>query len=272
MKKIVYPKLTPFIDLGFIRIGGPGLANSMLIAARAYILAQKNNFTYISPTWCKISFGPYLRNETDKRHYLGLFKKHGVYGIRKIYYLFIYMFNNKKIITVSDLGNYFQELKNNREIAINYFSGIINRKTSDVKKTIGVHIRLGDYKGTSTETEIDYYLKVINTIKNIYGDKYKFSIFSDAKDNELTHILKDSSTKKVFFGDALADMIALSKCNLIIGSDSTFSAMAAFLGNTPIIFPKRHFGEVFNNPNNELVLTNPDNKLALELFLATIFK
>ena len=270
MKKSVYPKLTPFIDLGFVRLGGPGLANCMIITARAYILAKKNNYNYISPTWSKISLGPYFRNEPDKRHYFGLFKKHGITGIKKIYYILLSIINNKNVIKINDLGNYFQDLRENRDTVINYFNNIINTKIPNIKNTIGIHIRLGDYKGTTSETNLDYYLKIINIIEKMYSDRYNFNIFSDATNGELNKILNNTSVKKVFFGNALSDMIALSRCDLIIGSDSTFSAMAAFLNNTPIIFPKRHFGSIHNNPSKELVFGDFKDDNILINFLHTL--
>jgi hypothetical protein len=272
MTKIVYPKLTPHIDLGFMRLGGPGLANCMIIAARAYVLAKKNNYEYISPTWYKISLGPYLRSEKDKRHYFGLFKKYGLTGIRKLYFIILSALHNKNVIKISDLGNYFQDLKENREIVVDYFNKIINRKAPDIQNTIGIHIRLGDYKGTNSETKVDYYLNMIDVIKKTYDNKYEFILFSDARDSDLKQILNNPYVKKVFFGDALSDMLALSKCNLIIASDSTFSAMAAFLGNTPIIFPKRHFGSIFNTLDRELILNDIKNENILLDFLSNILK
>jgi ADP-heptose:LPS heptosyltransferase len=157
-------------------------------------------------------------------------------------------------------------------MVIDYFNKIIDRKVPKIQKTIGVHIRFGDYKGTASETNIDYYLNIINLIKNKYGNRYKFNLFSDAKDSELTIILNNSSAEKVFFGDALSDMLALSKCDLIIGSDSTFGAMAAFLGNTSIIFPKRHFGSVLNDSTKELVFNDFKSNNILESFLSRVLK
>ena len=61
-----YPKLSN-LDYGWIRIGGPGLANCMFFAAKAYVYSRINKTEYIDPTWPKVSIGPCLRGEKDKR-------------------------------------------------------------------------------------------------------------------------------------------------------------------------------------------------------------
>jgi hypothetical protein len=278
MKKIVYPKLTPFIDLGFIRIGGPGLANCMITSARAYIFAQKNKCSFINPTWGKISIGSYLRKETDKRHYFGLFNKLGISGLKKIFYLLLSTFDKKDIIVIDNMGNYFDDLKNDPNVAKDYFNKIINVKSIskinnlDFTNIIGVHIRLGDYKNTSFETNTNYYKNIILNIKQAYKDKdkYKFYIFSDAKNDEIKDILSISGIEKVFFGNALADLVALSKTKLIIGSDSTFSGLAAYLNQTPIIFPKRHFGSVLDDSRKELIINSNTDEKILNNFLINL--
>ncbi len=274
MQKVVYPKLTPIIDLGFIRIGGAGLANCMLISARAYIFAIKNNYIFIEPTWGRFGPGPILRNEKDKRSYFGLFKPAGITGFKKFYYLFNYFLKNKNIIKIDSLGNYFADLQGDYELVKKYFEKIINEKklfklqNYNFDNVIGIHIRSGDYKNTCWFTGFDFYLKMIQKIKSIFGNKYVFYIYTDANNKELKDILSINGVQKVFFGNALADMVALSKSKLIIASDSTFSGMSAFLNQIPIIFPKRHFGEVLKNKEKEFLYDK--NEDSLEMFLLKI--
>ena len=72
--KYYYPALSDK-DLGWIRIGGPGLANCMFLAANAYISSIRGDGKLITPTWCKFSLGPILRKEHDKRVYNQLFNQ-----------------------------------------------------------------------------------------------------------------------------------------------------------------------------------------------------
>ena len=71
-KTYFYPVLSDY-DFGWFRLSGPGLANCMFVAARAYILSRRENAGYISPTWTKLSPGTFLRREKDKRVYFKIF-------------------------------------------------------------------------------------------------------------------------------------------------------------------------------------------------------
>ena len=69
----VYPHFTPGIDLGFVRLGGPGLGNLLIFYAQAIIYAHEHDCKIIHPTWPSIKLGPYIRHERDKRFYGDLF-------------------------------------------------------------------------------------------------------------------------------------------------------------------------------------------------------
>ena len=268
-KIYVYPKLPAEFDLGFIRVGGSGLANCMFVAARAWIMAQLNGFQLIEPTWRKFSIGPYIRREKDKRDYFGIFKPIGISGLSKIYLLHsrgkISLEKSEKlqngIIHIEGLGNYFEDLLNYHEMVKKYFDLAI--RESALEKTnqfnfsncIGIHIRLGDYI-QEYRTNIKWYEAMIHQIAIHSKKKYRFILFSDGNDDELKDLMQMEQCERVFFGNALADMIALSRCRLIIGSDSTFSGWAAFLGQVPVIFPKRHFPRVLLNPKLEVIHCN----------------
>ena len=125
--KIIYPKLTNILDLSFVRIGGPGLANSIITSMQAFVIYKKekelnDKVLFINPTWKKFSIGPVLRKEKDKRHYFNLFKVGGVAGLLKIYYLF---FKKKNLLVVEGMNDYFETIKENHTICIDYFKSIL---------------------------------------------------------------------------------------------------------------------------------------------------
>lgn len=267
-KKFVYPKLPAEFDLGFMRIGGAGLANCMFVAARAWILHKETNYEFITPTWGKFSPGPYLRGEKDKRHYFGLFKRLGISGFNKLILLLTLPkhkhdptknYENGTIITVEGLGNYFSDLLDHHQLVKDYFIQIILKNhfrlldKHDFSNVIGVHIRLGDYSN-DLRTDIHWYRNLILEIQSQLNSPFQFNVFSDGTDDELKPITDLKNVRRVFFGNAFSDIIALSRCQLIIGSDSTFSGWGAFLGQVPVIFPRRHFGPVLLNPKYDLDL------------------
>lgn len=259
MKKYSYPALSDK-DYGWIRIGGPGLANCMFIAAKAYVHSSINHTLYIDPTWRKFSIGPWLRREKDKRIYNKLFFHDGISGIRKFLIIKGMLTKPEYIATFSDLGNYFEDLNQHYDLIKEFFNRITRYETvalvNDIELVdkVAIHVRLGDY---SSELRIDlsWYKKVIENIIRI-NPRQQFVLFSDGKEQELIPLLQISNVKQVFFGNAFADMYAISKCKMLIASDSTFSAWGAFLGQKPILFCRRHFPPVYRGSIPEVILND----------------
>lgn len=247
-KKYVYPELSDK-DFGWVRLSGPGLANCLFVAARAYLMSNSLRADFIAPTWEKLSIGPLLRREKDKRHYIGLFRKSGISGLHKLLLILALRFGNKQIIKIAGLGNYFLDLHDNPELARNYILSIINKKSiskvnqAELKNAVAIHIRMGDY-APEDRTPLSWFNSVIACIQKVVPQQ-QFIIFSDGTDEELVDILQCRNTRRAFYGNALADLVAISSCRLVVASDSTFSAWGAFLGNKPIIFNKRHFPSVY---------------------------
>jgi|AntRauTorckE5430_2_1112549.scaffolds.fasta_scaffold02667_5 hypothetical protein len=257
----IYPRLPDGKDFGFIRVGGAGLANCMFTVAHAWVLHKKYNYEFIDPTWEKISIGPYIRKEKDKRHYIGVFNKLGVNGIKKVYLLQTLPKvklknhlkiennnNNSKIIFVEGLGGFFSDFIEDHKVVKAYFDKAVTKtklkqlNRDDLQSAIGVHIRLGDFK-SFRRTPLNWYVNVIKTLKNSTNPNQKFFVFSDGTDEELKPVTDLINVKRVFYGNAIADIFALSYCKMIIGSSSTFSAWGAFLTQIPIIKPKSKFAD-----------------------------
>lgn len=282
-KVFVYPQLPSVYDFGIIRFRGSGLANCLFIVSRAYLIAKKNNWEIINPTWGNFSFGPYIRHEKDKRHYFGLFKSIGISGIHKLTLLASLKktdynelnADSKGIVKVAGLGNYFEDLLTEHLNVKTLILGMLEDKISNfiqnisLNNTIGIHIRLGDFS-SEMRTEINWYVKITKHIFEKYNDNYKFYIFSDGTDNELSQLLSLPLVERAFYGNAISDIIALSKCRLIIGSDSTFSGWSAFLGQNPIIFPKKHFGKVLKNTEYEYIDSDKFDFNEMDKFISKV--
>ncbi len=261
----VYPRLPGIYDLGIMRLRGAGLANCLFVASRAYLIAEKYGWVLINPTWQNLILGPYLRNEKDKRHYIGLFKNIGISGVKKILILLTRpkttvedaIEGKQGKIIVAGLENYFEDLLSEQPKVKRFIYSIIqdkvlsNLQNTDFRNAVGVHVRLGDY--SDFRVSIDWYAEVIRYVIGIKGKGQNFLLFSDGSDSELDVLTSIPQVRRICFGNALSDIVALSRCKFIIGSDSTFSAWASFLEQTPIIFPRRHFGRVLLDSKRELV-------------------
>lgn len=162
------------------------------------------------------------------------------------------------IITFSKLGNYFRDINQHHDLVVEMFEKIarpeaINRVDAAwLSDKIAVHVRLGDYI-PQLRISIEWYKQVIKNILNI-NPTAQFVLFSDGKDDELVELLAIDNLKRVFYGNALADIYAISRCKMVIASDSTFSAWGAFLGQKPIIFSRRGFPSLYRGDILEVVL------------------
>lgn len=266
-----YPKFSHGDQFG-IRLGGPGLGNLFFPFARAIIYADKYNIPLINPTWPNIKVGPILRNERDKRFYLNLFNTTGITGPRK-YYLLNTIHktlesdkipaNKDTIIVFSGLGNYFNDIKTHYSLVKERILTIVKEhylKNIDTEyDCIALHLRMGDYT-EKRRIDLEWCLEVIHQLRMAVGEK-RVLLFTDERDSEIGEILnKIQKADIAFFGNAISDLIAMSRCKFLIASDSTFSGWAAYFGRMPVIFQKRHFGPVYPEKDEfEIVLDNPND-------------
>ena len=242
----------------------------MFVASRAYILSKLLRANFIEPTWTKFSIGPFWRHEKDKRSYFHIFNSYGISGWRKLVKIKKKTIHEKDIssqmmgiVRVEGLANYFQDLNMHSDWVKEYFDNITNKdiirlvEKKDLKKAVAVHIRLGDYL-PHQRVDIHWYRGVILNFQRIKTDQ-QFLVFSDGTNEELKTILDIPNVKRIFFGNAFADIYAISRCRFVIASDSTFSAWGAFLGQIPILFNRRHFPPVYCDDILEVVLGDSIN-------------
>lgn len=264
----VYPKLPAKITTSSFRIAGNGLANCLFIYARAISLSKKNHYPMLSPTWFNLSLGPYIRKQADKRHYIGLFNRsEEISGLKKFFILCFYKhikekdaFNKKRknsVIIVAGLSDYYLPFISDYRIVSDYIISHVNQNkiqtvlNYDFSNCAAVHIRLGDYT-LERRVPMDWYIQRIRTLL-LDKSNLRILVFSDGKDEELKDILDIDNAERVFFGNAIADIIAMSKCDFLIGSDSTFSAWAAFLGQVPCVFYRLKSKPVLFDNTKEII-------------------
>ena len=236
MKKLYYYVALSDKDYAFFRLGGPGLANCMFFVARAAILAKQNRGVLLRPTWERFGIGPLIRREKDARFYCGLFKREGVWSALKR--LFLIRFARRVsehsenvppcgLVVVSGWVGFNKKLVQYYEDVKRYFDAVINPKAianvpSSLDGVVAVHVRLGDFP-VEWRTDIHWYAEKMLQVSEASSKKLSFQIFSDGRDEELSEILAVPGASRAFYGNALADMMAISRCQVLIGSGSTFS-------------------------------------------------
>ena len=271
----VYPKFDAIDghDLGFVRLGGPGLGNLLMFYAQAIIYAHEHDAQIIHPTWPSIKFGPYIRHEKDKRFYGDLFRSRDdeISGLRKILLL---LFSRKNIIMFDKYyGTMTETGLLGREKAAVIRSHLIKHNahpeyTRNINNSIAVHVRLGDFfrvnekalknKAENSSTPVYWYANTITKIRKALGKNIEACVFSDGTDEELKTLLALDNCKRVFCGNALNDILTIATAPVLIASGSTFSNWARYLGNMSAIFFPGQLRERFGS-DFEIELDNDED-------------
>lgn len=264
----LYPKLSEN-DCLLFRFGGAGLGNILFVYARAIVYARDHsNCKVIWPTWPSFKVGPYIRHEKDKRFYGDLFLNKSGYikGINKARLIISKkkipekdLLSGKKIdnciVTFTGFEDCFSPIINDSKYVKNDLIRNLKSKNRKAlafngKKTICVHVRLGDFSRVSwddvlagkncSSIPIEWYVTMVNEIRRITGQETKVYVFSDGTDEELIKLLSLENTERISFGTSIADILALSKAGILIASGSSFSMWARYLGRmTTIMFPNQ---------------------------------
>jgi hypothetical protein len=111
---------------------------------------------------------------------------------------------------------------------------------------IAVHVRLGDF-AVADPALIDrgepnlripmaWYVNLLSALRKRCRDRSIY-IFSDGDEKTLQPLL-DQGAKLYRSGSDMTDLLAMSGASILVGSNSTYSRWAAFLGNMPSIWLK----------------------------------
>ena len=270
-RSVIYPALgAEWGDLWFVRLSGHGLGNSFYSYFHAVALAERFGAEIISPPWVSLKIGPLLRRESTKRLYLGLFKPYRgeIHGIRKLWVLMRGYAKRATIevdrtqraappgrgLTVISNRNFtFEGLHPYRAAIRDRMLGIIKSPpppdhTWGASGYIAVHVRLGDFAQTadpkSVAGSVDnlriplfWYIQVVKNLRVRFKDM-PVRIFSDGKESELKALL-DLGAELYRSGSDLTDLLAMSAASILVGSHSSYSRWAAFLGNMPSIWVEK---------------------------------
>ncbi|SFF94671.1 hypothetical protein SAMN05518801_10460 [Novosphingobium sp. CF614] len=264
----VYPHFEAEFDLGYFRVAGAGIGNCLITYCHAMMLARRIGARLIEPAWPSLKLGPLLRGEHSKRFYLGLFRAapSDVSGPRKGLALASGLGgswrdiavpgpatarSNGRLTVVSCRKHIFEPLFPARED--------MRRRLLEIAKPrlplqrgwgngdyIAVHVRLGDFAQADPEDPrhgnvnnlripLAWYEGVLRRLRAIFPG-LPVHVFSDGAARELSPLLAIDGVRMRREGDDLSDLAALAGARLLVGSQSTFSRWAAFLGDMPSIW------------------------------------
>lgn len=247
--------------ISYSKLPRAGLGNKLFVWAQGFVFANCNGYKHVTLGWIKLHIGPILRKEKSSRLYLGYFDTR-IMVANAIYYL-INIFRSKKYLRQEDCNkiiegkfmftfnelphsnDYFLVLKSYRDVIKEGFLKYIHKSVLDIymgleSPAIGVHIRLGDFKLSNMNEDMDFFIQVINRIRTLYNEDLKVTIFSDGSISELEPILKLKNIELASHNKDLLELLHLSKSKiLILSSKSTFSQWAGFLSDGALIYDRR---------------------------------
>ncbi|MEW6614772.1 MAG: hypothetical protein AB1401_04840 [Thermodesulfobacteriota bacterium] len=289
-----YPKLSEY-DFGIIRLFGSGLGNLLFPWARFIVATKKYNLTPINPTWPQIKIRTFVRGDRDKRSYINFFCTPSRYikGVKKILLLsklskiteeeFIKNHNrdySDTIVIFEGMKNLFQDILKDSNMILSELVSITKSKHKsgllfDFSGSISVHVRLGDFRssmvsrlgktleegGWNLRIPISWYVSKINQLRDELGKQVKVFVFSDGTDEELYPLVSLPNAERIFFGSSIADLLALSRANILVASGSTFSMWASYLGRMPVIWHKGQLRQRLyaENESSEIELSEDEN-------------
>jgi hypothetical protein len=137
------------------------------------------------------------------------------------------------------LSGYFQSLKYFEEYKDEFIS-LLNLPEVDSEIDIAFHIRRGDYLKHATIHHVchtEYFEK--------FFEKYKWQnikVFTD----DPNHVINEFLNYKfeILHSDSdIKDLAYMSKCDIVVGSNSTFSWWAALIGDKTSYFPSKWFAD-----------------------------
>lgn len=256
------------------KIPRAGLANKILVWANALVFAKENNATLTVTNWVSIFIGPLLRGENSLRLYLGYFNQDS--WLKRVQVRLLSKFSKVDRNTTADIFAeetnfmifdtymdwivFFDRIREHRQfVKHTFFNQLLKKSLREAHEhfdqpTIGVHIRMGDFskptnmdrfnheQSVSQQTPIQYFVEVINSLRQQAGKVLPVTVFSDGSKEELVEVLDLEKVQLSNKEKDIEDLLWLSKSKIIVTSaTSTFSLFAAYLSDAIILHHPQFF-------------------------------
>lgn len=245
------------IDLGPVRIGGPGLGNLLFPWARCAAAVARFGGRLVWPTWTAIKPARILRCDPDQRWYGGLFVPpiDAICGCRAAiirlgkrpvqvvkHHELMPEFEPGQLYVFRGMTSLFAPLWDYRDYIRNAFFAMCRAKhLASSTATIAIHVRLGDFArsvpgaqivSNNTSIPIAWYRQALETAMGLPDAPAAALVYSDGTDEELATLLADPRVRRAPKASPVRDLTAMARSPMIITSNSTYSMWAAFLSDS----------------------------------------
>jgi hypothetical protein len=258
---ILYPTLGAESDFYWLRFGGCGLGNAFYTYFHTVRIAAETGARVMAPAWRSVKPRRLLQGKSE-RSYWSLFQPHSdeISGAQKLHAALFTprgpsLDTNQQEFTlrpgqlhhVGASHFTFDRLHDQRESIRRRLEAISTFPRPNSHKWgqggyIALHVRLGDFAEPRSSSElasgrtnlripIQWYLNVLLALRDRYPD-LPVLVLSDGTAHELAELLS-SGAQLVRTGSDIGDLYMLAGASFLLGSNSTFSRWAAFLGDMP---------------------------------------
>lgn len=184
----------------------------------------------------KIDFGDAVRVFAQER---GLFKK-------KAFVLYVEGMWGGYASIASARQFIWTQLISSRSALANLYR--VRQRLSPNKVSIGVHIRLGDFKQPielekyrgkfNVSLPLEWYFNVCRELRSAFNDRVQFLLFSDGGPDKLSAFIQEFQPVTTFdlTNTDCSDVLAMAGCDLAVCSVSSYSMLSAFLGQSPYLW------------------------------------
>lgn len=252
--------------IGYPSFNGSGLGNLIWIWAKCFIWCKDHHTDIIAPDWAQFHPVRFLKREADMRFYKGYFTNKGyIKGLKKYFKLVAYgsipfenfddsqyniIMHKKNVVVFSELGEFTPLIGRHKEVYAELIriSHPICIPAKLSYPFIAIHIRRGDFgKGTvedlrngktNLQIPIEWYVAALKALRKETGSNSKVILFSDGTAEELSPLLVESNVELSTQKNALIDLLNMSYAAALIGSRSSFSLLASYLGQIPTLYYK----------------------------------
>lgn len=231
------------MDICYVNVMG-GVGNQLFQIAAGYAYAKRwgkkliinpynwnagqgtNPLEYINTIFKNFEYGNYFTRDV-----IGIHEKRFDYDELPFYFGSV------------SLNGYFQSLKYFEECKDEFISLLNLPEVDDIKIDVGVHIRRGDYLKNAAIHHVchtEYFEHFFNFYEKCKDCKIKVftddpsMVYSEFSDYDFEILHSESDIKELAY---------MTKCDTLIGSNSTFSWWAALIGGKASYFPSKWFAD-----------------------------
>jgi hypothetical protein len=221
----------------------------------------------ISPTWSQLKIGPLLRGERDHRWYGHLFRtaETEVAGLERLRLLAstprvpeheVDSVRETRVVEVRGFSDYFSQILGFHALILQWLRAIahptvLRDHPARRIRAFAIQVRLGDFSksdpssaragGTNVRLPLSWYEGAILRIRRELGACVPAIVFSDGLDDELAPLLRLPETSRYPSRSSLGDLFEMAQCAVLLGSASTFSMWASYLGQQPTLWHPGQF-------------------------------